>query len=97
MTIFLSEHDAARLGLSDAKPRTKRGRTTRPDLPSAGRAASTGLTGLIAPNKESGKPAWSITFNVRLGYRLYVIGQPTMDTGFVSSERAACDAAKALL
>ena len=37
--IFLSEHDAARLGIVGAKKRTKRGRTARPDIPSAGRAA----------------------------------------------------------
>ena len=95
--IILSEHDAARLGIGGAKQRQKRGRTTRPDLPSAGRSAPTGLTTLIAPTKESGKPAWSLEYRVGRGYRLYIIGQPAMDTGYYSEEKAACDAAKAFI
>ncbi len=40
MTIFLSEADAARLGLSDAKPRrsAKHAREARPEIPRAKRA-----------------------------------------------------------
>lgn len=97
MTIFLSEHDAARLGLAGAKPRQKRGRATRPDLPSAGRAKATGLTTLIAPDRESGKPAWSLAFVVGRGYRLYVVNEPSYDTGWCESELEACQSAKALI
>lgn len=90
MTIFLSEHDAARLGLANAKPRQKRGRATRPDLPAAGRSAPTGLTGLIAGKART----WSLEYRVGQGYRLYVIGG--VSTDWCDSEKAVCDAAKAL-
>lgn len=90
--LILSEHDAARLGLADAKPRQKRGRGTRPDIPSAGRAASTGLTTLIAGKTRT----WSTAFVVGKGYRLYVINEPAMDTGWCSSELEACNLAKVL-
>ena len=90
--IYLSEHDAARLGVGGAKARAKRGRNTRPDLPSAGRAEATGLTGLIAGKVRT----WSLAFVVGKGYRLYIVNQPAYDTGFHSTERAACDAAKGL-
>lgn len=93
--IILSEHDAARLGLNGAKKHTTRGRKTRPDLPAAGQAPRTGLSTFIAPKAGSGKPAWSLAYTVASGYRLYVINTP-LDTGFLPSERAACDAAKEL-
>lgn len=93
MTIFLSDHDAARLGIAGSKPRAKRGRGTRPDMPSAGRAPSTGLTTLIAGKVRT----WSLAFVVGRGYRLYVVNEPTMDTGFLPTELEACQAAKALV
>jgi len=96
MTIFLTEHDAARLGIEGAKPRTTRGRNTRPDLPAAGRSAATGLATLIAPKRGSGKPAWSVFYVVGMGFRMFVIGTPELDTGWHASEKAACDAAKEL-
>lgn len=42
MTVFLSEADAARLGIDGAKPRrsAKHAREARPDIPRAPRAAS---------------------------------------------------------
>ena len=83
------------LAAVNGKKRTKRGRTTRPDLPSAGRSAPTGLTTLIAP--QSGKPAWSVWFDVVKGHRLYVIGRVDLDTGWCASEAAACAAAKLLI
>lgn len=96
MTIYLSEHDAARLGIAGATPRHKRGRNTRPDIPSAGRAASTGLTTLIAPERASGRPAWSYAVVVGKGHRLYVQNQPALDTGWHPTELAACVAANEL-
>jgi hypothetical protein len=74
------------------KPRTKRGRSTRPDLPAAGRAAATGLTTLIAGKAR----AWSVAFEVGRGFRLYVINDPTRDTGWQVDELAACQKAKEL-
>ena len=74
------------------KPRTKRGRGTRPDLPAAGRTASTGLTSLIAGKAR----AWSVAFEPARGYRLYVINSPAHDTGWCGSELAACQKAKEL-
>lgn len=76
----------------NGKKRTKRGRNTRPDLPSAGRAEATGLTSLIAGKART----WSVAFDVARGYRLYVIGQPAYDTGFLPSELEVCRAAKAM-
>lgn len=90
MTIFLSEQDAARLGIAGAKPRQKRGRGTRPDLPSAGRAAPTGLSGLIAGTGR----VWSTEYRAGVGFRLYQIGG--LSTDWFDSEKAACDAAKRL-
>ena len=78
------------------KPRSKRGRATRPDLPAAGRSPSTGLTSLIAPKPGSGHAAWSLAFEPAKGYRLYVINDTARDTGWQPSEREACDAAKVL-
>lgn len=87
MTIYLSEKAAAAAGLVKAK----RGRATRPDIPSAGRAEATGLSGLIAAT-----PSWSVAYVVGRGYRLYVIRRPELDTGWHATEKAACDAAKGL-
>lgn len=78
------------------KPRQKRGRNTRPDIPSAARVSSTGLTSLIAPSRESHKPAWSYAFDVQKGHRLYVQGAAHLDTGWCRSELEACKAAKEL-
>lgn len=91
--LILSEQDAARLGVGGAKGRTKHGRSTRPDLPSAGRSAPTGLTSLIAGKGR----VWSVEYRVDKGFRLYVINEPTYDTGFCPTESAACAAAKSLL
>lgn len=90
--LILSEHDAARLGIAGATPRTKRGRNTRPDLPSAGRSPSTGLTSLIAGNAR----AWSVAFVVGKGYRMYVINAPALDTGWQADEATCCKVAKGL-
>lgn len=90
--LILSEHDAARLGIEGATARTKKGRATRPDLPSAGRSPSTGLTSLIAGKART----WSIEFCVRRGYRMFVINQPAYDTGFLPDEAAACKVAKGM-
>lgn len=84
------------LSAVQGKKRTTRGRSTRPDLPAAGRSASTGLTALIAPKAGSGQAAWSTEYRVGAGYRLYVINAPALDTGWCASEKAACDAAKEL-
>ena len=81
----------AAAGLTKA-PRQKRGRATRPDLPSAGRSPSTGLTTLIAGKSRT----WSTAYVVGKGYRLYIINQPAYDTGWQMDEKAACDAAKRL-
>jgi hypothetical protein len=78
------------------KKRQKRGRTTRPDIPSAPRVSSTGLTSLIAPSRESHKPAWSYAFDVVKGHRLYVQGVAHLDTGWHDTELACCKAAKEL-
>lgn len=91
--LILSEHDAARLGVGGAKARGKRGKATRPDIPSAGRAAPTGLTSLIAGKDRT----WSTEYDVSKGYRLYIINQPAYDTGYCDSLEAACSAAKALI
>jgi hypothetical protein len=75
--------------------RKPRGRTTRPDIPSAPKGVRTGLTTLLAPTRASGHEAWSYAV-VGDRYRLYVIGEPTMDTGWQASEVAAVNAAKEL-
>lgn len=68
------------------KKRQKRGRTTRPDIPSAGKAAPTGLSTLILAG-------WNWEFRVGAGYRAYKVG---VDTGWHTTEKAACAAAKEL-
>lgn len=93
MTLFLSEHDAARLGIAGATPRQKRGRATRPDLPSAGRSPSTGLSTLLAGKGRAW--VWCSEYRVGCGYRLYRI-DGEQDTGYWESEKAVCDAAKAI-
>lgn len=70
-----------------APKRQKRGRATRPDIPSAGRAAPTGLSTLILA-------AWSLEYVVGRGYRLYRINGKT--TGWHPTEAAVCKAAKEL-
>ena len=89
MTLYLSEKDARRLGL--AQPRQKRGRATRPDIPAAGPSERVGLSGLIAGKDR----AWSYTFSVANGHRLYIING-TQDTGWYATLEAACAAAKAM-
>jgi hypothetical protein len=79
----------------NGKPRQKRGRNTHPDIPSAPRASATGLTSLIAPERGSGNPAWSLAFVVGRGYRLYVLGGD-QDTGWRDSEAIACAAARGM-
>lgn len=86
MPIYLSEHDAARLGIAGAKGRTTRGRGTRPDIPSAGKAARTGLSTFL-------KAGWSIEFRVGAGYRL---DKGALSSGWQIDEKAACDAARGL-
>lgn len=71
--------------LHGKKSRTKRGRATRPDLPSAGRSAPTGLTPLLVAG-------WNIEYRVGAGYRLY---RGDVDTGWHATELAVCKAAKA--
>jgi hypothetical protein len=85
---------AAFLEALHGKKRQKRGRTTRPDIPSAPRVSPTGLIPLIAPTRGSNKPAWSYTFDVVKGHRLYVINAHAFDTGYCVSEAAACAAAR---
>jgi hypothetical protein len=93
MTIYLSEKEAKKAGLVK-DTRKKRGRNTRPDIPAAGRAKGIGLTTLIAPDKESNQPAWSTEYCVGRGYRLYVINDPSKDTGYHLDLTAACAAAR---
>lgn len=83
---MLSEHDAARLGVGGAKPRQKRGRNTRPDIPSAGRSLATGLTPLLVAG-------WNWEFVVGRGYRAY---RGALDTGWHATEFECCKAAKEL-
>lgn len=47
MTIFLSEHDAARLGLNGAKPKKQSAKDARPDLPRAPAGAGDRLGALM--------------------------------------------------
>ena len=68
------------------KPRGKRGRATRPDIPRAGRAERTGLTVLLTAG-------WSIEFRIGRGYRL---SRGVVATPWAASEAAACAAAKGL-
>ena len=68
------------------KPRGKRGRATRPDIPSAGRAPRTGLTTLLAAG-------WSIEYRPSVGYRL---SRGTVATPWEASEEDVCLAAKEL-
>ena len=82
MTIYLSEKAAARAGL--VKPRQKRGRATRPDIPSAGPTPRTGLTTLLTAG-------WSIEFRAGAGYRL---NRGAVATPWEASEAAVCVAAK---
>jgi hypothetical protein len=76
--------DSAADFLAALKPK-KRGRATRPDIPSAGRAERTGLSTLILAG-------WSIEFIPNKGYRLYKVHGPS--TAFFGSEAAACVAAR---
>jgi len=86
VTIFLSEHDAARLGIEGAKPRTTRGRNTRPDLPAAGNAPRTGLTTFL-------KAGWNLEFRVGVGYKLE---RGALSTGWQPDEATCCAVAKKL-
>jgi hypothetical protein len=56
--IHLSEHDAARLGIGGAKPRTKRGRNTRPDIPSAPAGEGDRLEALRRIARYGFSPRW---------------------------------------
>lgn len=69
------------------KPRTTRGRSTRPDIPSAGRSPRTGLSTFI-------KAGWAWEFRVGVGYKLE---KGALSSGWCVSEIAACDAARGLL
>jgi hypothetical protein len=77
---------AAFLEALHGKPRQKRGRATRPELPAAGRAPSTGLTPLLVAG-------WNIEHQPAKGYRLY---RGTLSTGWCEDEAAVCKAAKGL-
>ena len=90
MTIYLSEKEARRAGL-DREPRQKRGRAIRPDIPAAGPSERVGLSGLIAGKDR----AWSYTFSMEHGHRLYIING-THDTGWHATLEAACAVAKAI-
>jgi len=87
MTTETFDNPADFLAALHGKPRQKRGRNTRPDLPAAGRAASTGLSTFI-------KAGWNWTFHAAHGYKLE---RGPLSTGWHASELAACDAAKELV
>jgi hypothetical protein len=86
MTTETFDDPAAFLAALHGKPRQKRGRATRPDLPAAGRAPSTGLTPLLVAG-------WNIEMRVGAGYRLY---RGAQDTGWCASEGECCKAAKGM-
>lgn len=69
--------------------RQKRGRTTRPDIPSAPKQAPTGLTSLILRG-------WSVQSPDAIRYRLYIVGKVGFDTGLCETELLACNRAKEL-
>jgi hypothetical protein len=81
---------AAFLEALHGKKRQKRGRNTRPGIPAAGRAERTGLTTLIAGPSLT----WSTEYCVGRGFRLYVINDPSKDTGYHLDLTAACAAAR---
>lgn len=64
----------------------KRKKPTRPGIPSAGRAPSTGLSTLILAG-------WNTEYRAGAGYRLY---RGALDTGWQIDEAAACTAAKGM-
>lgn len=84
MPIHLSERAAARAGLVTTKKTAAK--DARPALPRAGPAERTGLSTFIAAG-------WAWEFRVGFGYRLE---KGALSSGWCASERAACDAAKAL-
>ena len=86
MTTEVFDSPAEFLKALNGKPRQKRGRGTRPDLPAAGRAPSTGLTTLLVAG-------WNIEHRVGFGYRLY---RGAQDTGWQVDEAACCKAAKGM-
>jgi hypothetical protein len=86
MTIEMSEHDAARLGIAGASPRTPRGRETRPDIPAAPRSPRTGLSTFI-------KAGWRWTFQSGAGYKLE---KGALSTGWQVDEATCCKVAKGL-
>ncbi len=86
MSVETYDTAEAFLAALNGKPRQKRGRDTRPDLPAAGRAPSTGLTPLLVTG-------WCIEMRVGSGYRLY---RGALSTGWCESEAAVCKAAKGM-
>lgn len=91
MPVQLTKQQAEKMGLGAAeKPATPRKRKSRGvGIPRAGRAETTGLSTMI-------KLGWSVQSPDSIRYRLFVLGRPDLDTGLLSSELAACRAAKAL-
>jgi hypothetical protein len=65
---------------------SSRARVARPDIPRAGRAASTGLTTFL-------KAGWNWTYDVRFGYRL---DKGALTSGWAETEAAACAKARGL-
>jgi hypothetical protein len=86
MTTETFDDKDAFLAALHGKPRTTRGRETRPDIPAAPRATRTGLSTFI-------KAGWAWEFRTGAGYRLE---KGALSTGWCASEKAACDAAKRL-
>lgn len=81
------DNPAEFLAAVQGKPRTTRGRSTRPDLPSAGRSPRTGLSTFL-------KAGWCWTYVVGRGFKLE---KGALSSGWQVSEQAACDAARGLL
>lgn len=72
-----------------AQPRQRAKRAPKAGIPRAGRQERTGLTTLL-------RAGWSVQSPDSVQYRLYLIGQPAMDTGVCASELDACNRAKEL-
>ena len=94
----LTKQEAERLGLLGENDPTKapeRLATKRKPkrggvgIPRAGQAERTGLSTMI-------KLGWSVQSPDSVRYRLYVINDPSRDTGLCADELSACNAAKQL-
>ena len=91
MPVQLTKQQAEKMGLgASEQPVAKRKpKSGGVGIPRAGQGERTGLSTLI-------RAGWSVQSPDSIQYRLYIINDPSCDTGLCADELSACNAAKQL-